>query len=67
MINRDPLSQPNLVGYWLAKRYRRKKFESLMNRDALETSVADKGVSSDQAQPAIDHLNADIDNLVDKF
>ena len=34
-------------------------------RDALEKSVADKSVSSDQAQPAIDHLNADIDNLVD--
>ncbi len=34
-------------------------------RDALEKAVANKSVSSDQAQPAIDQLNHDIDDLVD--
>jgi photosystem II stability/assembly factor-like uncharacterized protein len=34
-------------------------------RDALEKAVADKSVSSDQGQPALDQLNTDIDDLVD--
>ena len=34
-------------------------------RDALEKAVASKSVSSDQAQPALDQLNRDIDDLVD--
>ena len=34
-------------------------------RDALEKAVASNSVSSDQAQPALDQLNHDIDSLVD--
>ncbi|HEV2289171.1 MAG TPA: hypothetical protein VGR81_09490 [Candidatus Acidoferrales bacterium] len=34
-------------------------------RDALEKTMADKSASADQAQPALDSLNRDIDNLVD--
>jgi photosystem II stability/assembly factor-like uncharacterized protein len=34
-------------------------------RDALTKAIADKSVSSDQAQPTLDQLNTDIDNLVD--
>jgi photosystem II stability/assembly factor-like uncharacterized protein len=34
-------------------------------RDTLEKALAQKTVSADQAQPALDHLNGDIDDLVD--
>jgi hypothetical protein len=34
-------------------------------RDALDKGLADKSVSADQAQPALDRLNRDIDDLVD--
>jgi photosystem II stability/assembly factor-like uncharacterized protein len=34
-------------------------------RDALEKAVADKSVTGNQAQPALDRLNRDIDDLVD--
>jgi photosystem II stability/assembly factor-like uncharacterized protein len=34
-------------------------------RDALEKAVADKSVTSNQVQPALDRLNRDIDDLVD--
>jgi photosystem II stability/assembly factor-like uncharacterized protein len=34
-------------------------------RDALEKAVADKSVSGNQAQPALDRLNRDVDDLVD--
>lgn len=39
--------------------------QALDARDALEKAVATKSVSSDQAQPALDQLNHDIDDLVD--
>ncbi|MDE3135554.1 MAG: glycosyl hydrolase [Acidobacteriota bacterium] len=39
--------------------------QAIVARDALEKAVADKSVSGNQAQPSLDRLNHDIDDLVD--